>query len=266
MSSSRLWTNTPRALAALLLAGLTPIASGGLAAEPPAAKPVSAWQARCAQRLEAASQEAAKLERAFAGARVQVEVLEAADGVTRELVKVVLSPPSHAVPAFSIRIARLSGQAALGSGDPGWQLRAESLQGRYHALFRRVVPGHEASVSFDGWASPRVEQLAPVFKRAADACLDLPASPSAAGALRDPRRFDCRTDADCLNSCAWGAVAFAWYARAEGLPGFSECEDGCSNQVSAPPRCEAGGCVAYQRDPRDETRISPRPACTRVEP
>ncbi len=83
--------------------------------------------------------------------------------------------------------------------------------------------------------------------------------------LRDPRRFDCKTDADCSNSCRWGAVSASWYARAEKQPDFQECHDGCANQISAPPRCEAGACVAYQVDPQDESKISQRPHCTRVE-
>ncbi len=86
-----------------------------------------------------------------------------------------------------------------------------------------------------------------------------------ASVLHDAHRFDCKTDNDCVNSCAYGAVGSAWYARAQKDPGFSECEDGCDNQVSAPPRCEKGGCVAYKRDPQNETRITPRPSCTRVE-
>ncbi|MBZ5715906.1 hypothetical protein [Nannocystis pusilla] len=84
-------------------------------------------------------------------------------------------------------------------------------------------------------------------------------------ALRDPHRFDCASDADCRNSCEHGAVNAAWYARAEALPGFSECEDGCDDQVAEPPRCEAGACVAYQSDPHDGSRVSRRDACTRVE-
>jgi hypothetical protein len=91
------------------------------------------------------------------------------------------------------------------------------------------------------------------------------AAPAVASVLGDPRRFDCTADGDCVNSCAYGAVSSGWYARAQGDPGFSECEDGCSNQISEPPRCEAGGCVAYQHDPQDEAKTSPRPDCTRVE-
>ncbi len=68
-----------------------------------------------------------------------------------------------------------------------------------------------------------------------------------------------------MDSCRWGAVNAKWYARAEKAPGFPECEDGCANQITSPARCEAGGCVAYQVDPRDESKITKRPYCTRVE-
>ena len=92
------------------------------------------------------------------------------------------------------------------------------------------------------------------------------AASAAAKVLSDPHRFDCKADADCENSCAYGAVSSAWYKRAEQTTGFNECQDGCNNQISEPPRCEAGGCVAYQHDPRDETKITPLPRCTRREP
>lgn len=85
-----------------------------------------------------------------------------------------------------------------------------------------------------------------------------------AGVLGDPHRFDCTADSDCVNSCAYGAVSAPWYARAQQTRGFIECVDGCNNQISEPPRCEAGGCVAYQHDPSDEAKKSPRPTCTRV--
>jgi len=261
MRSNGVWT--------LLGLGAVSIALGAQAGEPnpvPPA-PASAWQQRCQQRLEAANREAAGIEREFARAHVQVETLAAADGTTREQVTVAMFPPTYTVPGFMIQLTRLSGGSPDQPGDAGWQLRAESLQGRYHATFLRGAPGYQAGFTFDGWASARVEQLAPIFKRAADACLEppgLPAPAPAAALLEDPRRFDCRADADCLNSCAWGAVSAAWYARAQQEPGFSECKDGCSNQISAPPRCESGGCVAYQRDPRGNAGITPRPSCTRV--
>lgn len=93
-------------------------------------------------------------------------------------------------------------------------------------------------------------------------------SPSAAGlarasqALNDPKRFDCRVDTDCLNSCMHGAVNASWYRVAEQLANFPECKDGCANQTSAPPRCQEGGCVAYQSDPRDERVVTKREDCT----
>jgi len=91
------------------------------------------------------------------------------------------------------------------------------------------------------------------------------AAPAPESVLKDPHRFDCAADADCMNSCRYGAVNSAWYLRAMKAPGYAECEDGCDNQISAAPRCEGGGCVATQRDPQDESKITPRPSCTRVE-
>lgn len=99
-----------------------------------------------------------------------------------------------------------------------------------------------------------------------------PASDQASGAasppdaLRDPHRFDCTSDAECRNACEYGAVNAAWLERAEKLAGFGECGGGCKNEISAPPRCEAGSCVAYQKDPNDRARTVRREACTRVEP
>ena len=97
------------------------------------------------------------------------------------------------------------------------------------------------------------------------AAATVPRASTTGSTLRDPRRFDCTTDADCTNSCRWGAVNAKWYAGAEKQPDFEECKDGCANQVTAPARCEAGGCVAYETDPRDQTKVSKRPHCTRVE-
>lgn len=65
----------------------------------------------------------------------------------------------------------------------------------------------------------------------------------AAPALPTDGRWSCATDADCINSCALGAVAGAWYRRHE--RSFVECDDGCDNQISGPPRCIDGGCVAF---------------------
>jgi hypothetical protein len=65
-----------------------------------------------------------------------------------------------------------------------------------------------------------------------------------------PGQWDCTTDADCMNSCAAGAVNRQWYASAN----VQECEDGCDNQVTAAPRCESASCVAYQEDPHDPSK------------
>jgi len=63
----------------------------------------------------------------------------------------------------------------------------------------------------------------------------------------DETRWKCRIDGDCMNSCALGAVNAHWYRVNESS--IPECEDGCANQVAAPPRCVDGSCVAYQRNP-----------------
>ena len=83
-------------------------------------------------------------------------------------------------------------------------------------------------------------------------------APSPAPRPSVPDRWTCTSDADCLNSCRWGAVSRAWYD-----PNQRECKDGCNDQLSAPPRCLDGGCVAFWHDPHDERRIIPRDECTR---
>jgi len=119
-----------------------------------------------------------------------------------------------------------------------------------------------AGCSHSSPAEPSAPPLAPAPATA-------PAPPSApapapANVLTDPHRFDCQSDSDCLNSCQHGAVSATWYHRAESSPGFQECEDGCANQISAPPRCEQGGCVAYQRDPHDSSVVTRSDDCTRI--
>lgn len=73
-----------------------------------------------------------------------------------------------------------------------------------------------------------------------------------------PGQWDCTTDADCMNSCAAGAVNRQWYASAN----VQECEDGCDNQVTASPRCESGSCVAYQEDPQVPGKFKRDEYCT----
>lgn len=60
----------------------------------------------------------------------------------------------------------------------------------------------------------------------------------------------CGSDADCMNSCAHGAVNRAWWEKS--YPGGEACEDGCASKFSETPRCEAGSCIAYARGKRDE--------------
>lgn len=91
------------------------------------------------------------------------------------------------------------------------------------------------------------------------------ASPaSAQSPADDPARFVCAVDSDCMNSCAYGAVNAAWYRRNEAS--LRECEDGCANQVSGPPRCEQRVCVAYFRDGIGARGGTRRDECTRRTP
>jgi hypothetical protein len=59
-------------------------------------------------------------------------------------------------------------------------------------------------------------------------------------------RWGCAVDGDCVNSCGLGAVNRHWFAAE--YPQGDTCEDGCANQISAPPRCIDGGCVAFDVD------------------
>jgi len=77
----------------------------------------------------------------------------------------------------------------------------------------------------------------------------------------DETRWKCRADSDCMNSCALGAVNAHWYQVKESS--IPECEDGCANQVAAPPRCIDGFCVAYQRDPSSSGVVQRSDFCTR---
>lgn len=84
-----------------------------------------------------------------------------------------------------------------------------------------------------------------------------PASTGAAPAI-DPARWTCTVDADCMNSCAHGAVNAAWYAAAK----LEECEDGCADVEAEPPRCIEGGCVAFW-EPPGATAPTRNERCTR---
>ena len=56
-------------------------------------------------------------------------------------------------------------------------------------------------------------------------------------------KWTCGGDGDCINSCSQGAVSKAWYDKQAGT--LIECLDGCNNQISGPPRCIDGQCVAF---------------------
>lgn len=74
-------------------------------------------------------------------------------------------------------------------------------------------------------------------------------------------RWTCQADTDCMNSCALGAVNRGWYAA--NSKSFAECQDGCSNQVAAPPSCLDGTCVAWQRNPSKPSEVRRNDFCTR---
>ena len=66
--------------------------------------------------------------------------------------------------------------------------------------------------------------------------------------------YACAVAADCVNSCSQGAVSKRWYE--ESFLGVPECDDGCNNQISDPPQCIEGSCVAFGQGKR-------RDHCTR---
>jgi len=87
------------------------------------------------------------------------------------------------------------------------------------------------------------------------ACSSEPGGGNAGPAPPLEGRWDCAGDGDCVNSCKLGAVSGAWYER--NATAFVECDDGCANQVSGPPRCIGGQCAAFDHEGK------PRPYCTR---
>lgn len=86
-------------------------------------------------------------------------------------------------------------------------------------------------------------------KRPSGPAAEQMAARPAAARPAGPDKWACHADADCLNSCKHGAVSRAWY-RAQAR--LVECLDGCANQISGPPRCVEGSCVAF--DHRGERR------------
>lgn len=82
--------------------------------------------------------------------------------------------------------------------------------------------------------------------------------PRRAADLGEKGKWDCTKDTECLNSCSQGAVNRAWYQAHPKQ--INECEDGCDNQISGPPRCLDGQCVAF------DNKGKRRPFCTRKPP
>jgi hypothetical protein len=114
-----------------------------------------------------------------------------------------------------------------------------------------------------GWPFGKMTQLQQEPRKAsATLVLLLLLLPSACRDNRpDETRWKCHVDGDCMNSCALGAVNAHWYRVHESS--IPECEDGCANQVAAPPRCVDGSCVAYQRDPSHSGVVRKHEFCTR---
>ncbi|MBL8721274.1 MAG: hypothetical protein JNL79_35135 [Myxococcales bacterium] len=73
-------------------------------------------------------------------------------------------------------------------------------------------------------------------------------------------RWACSVATDCVNACREGAVNRVWFD----LHG-RHCADGCANQLAAPPRCIAGRCVAFARDPKDPKLVTRNDHCTACE-
>ena len=132
-------------------------------------------------------------------------------------------------------------------------------------IFDRMIPRLALlALLVVGCSDPSTSSSQPKASRPQLPVADEASDKAAASVLTDPHRFDCKIDTDCTNSCKHGAVSVTWYRKAETAPDFPECQDGCANQISAPPRCEDGGCVAYQVDPQDESVVTTRDYCTRV--
>jgi hypothetical protein len=59
----------------------------------------------------------------------------------------------------------------------------------------------------------------------------------------------CTVDADCMQTCAHGAINREWFSWHDFGP---DCRDGCTRKGTDPPRCEEGQCVAYHLGTRDD--------------
>ncbi|MFA5842468.1 MAG: hypothetical protein WC882_02250 [Candidatus Gracilibacteria bacterium] len=67
--------------------------------------------------------------------------------------------------------------------------------------------------------------------------------------------YYCETDADCMNSCAYGTLNVEWYA--ENIDSDMECLDGCNGPWSAAPQCILNVCTAFLYNGEEN------PGCTR---
>jgi hypothetical protein len=142
------------------------VPSASASATPSAsAAAASGWQARCAAHVEAARQKASAIEGAFRGASVEREGPAGGGELS-----ISMFPPTFSVGAFGFHVQRRL--PAERGHEVGWGGRAESLHGSYHAMFMRKAGVGDAFISFDGWNPQEVQVIAPLFKAAADLCLE----------------------------------------------------------------------------------------------
>ncbi|MGM0575774.1 MAG: hypothetical protein ACQEXJ_08610 [Myxococcota bacterium] len=105
-------------------------------------------------------------------------------------------------------------------------------------------------------APPVSEQPPPARARATPEADPAP-EPACDGELvpTDEARFRCDVDANCVNTCRYGAVSRRWASRL-----WDDCEDGCAGPEVAEPRCVEGVCTAFFEDGEDGAKIDD---CTR---
>lgn len=125
-------------------------------------QPPSAWVPACKKHLEAAALAAAKHSPALGGLVVETRVFDDGDGAHVEEL-------SMSQLGFALHVSR---RTKAETGDDGWKMRAESLKGSYHRAEHRIGPKGSAFLSFDGVPVPAATALSPIFRHAADLCLD----------------------------------------------------------------------------------------------
>lgn len=120
-------------------------------------------------------------------------------------------------------------------------------------LLSALLSGCLVACSSQRSSSPPVDKSSPA---AAAAKTKAAVKPIVRPEPTEQGRWDCAKDSDCRNSCRYGAVSKAWYTAQQSL--IAECQDGCNNQISAPPKCIDKQCAAF-----DRRTGKPRPFCTK---